>query len=617
MLALNGAMAGQGRMKTSQLRVVVNRPDALRTGGKGASVALERVIAAQPGGALDGSVIGPTAEEARLYGPFGRSAPLPRVDPARFEADPRLLDRFTPARALAEGVLPLRLIGQTLLIAVSDAAVVPRLPELTGHNGMFLPHLAPFELIESKVLALRGAVLATAAETRVPAQESCRNWSVIPYLPLLALVVAAFWLLVAVAPQAVVISLVGFGLFWMVASSVLKILVLATVRAKGAGAESPAPAVTPLQLPVITVIVALYREADIAHRLMARLGRIDYPRDLLDVILAVEDDDTVTRAALQSVDMPGWMRTIIVPEGTLRTKPRALNHAMIFAKGSIIGVYDAEDAPAPQQLYDVVNKFAHSPPQVACLQGVLDFYNPKTNWLSRCFTVEYAAWFRVMLPGLARLGLVLPLGGTTLFFRRTILEQLGGWDAHNVTEDADLGLRLARHGYRTELLASVTEEEANCRIVPWIRQRSRWIKGYMLTWAIHMRDPALLLRQLGWARFIGVQVLFLGSICQALLVPVMWSLWAFALGLGHPAVAVLNPAVLLPITLALLAMEGVSIAINLYGMALRGKGTKLHWVLPAYFYFPLSAFAAYKALYEVVARPFYWDKTSHGHFDLD
>jgi glycosyltransferase XagB len=561
--------------------------------------------------------IGPSAADIRLYGPLGRTVPVPLVNAARFNPDPRLLDEFTPARALAEGVLPLRMLGQTLMVAVADPALIPRLPLLTGHSGMFLPHHAPFPMLEEKVLALRGGTLAGQAETRVASPESCRNWSVRPHMALICLLAALVTCALVTVPQMVLIALVGWGLFWMVASSLLKVLVLATVRAPLPVVAAAAPAdPTPLHLPVVTVIVALYREADIAHRLIARLGQITYPHDRLDVILAVEDDDMVTRAALKTVDMPRWMRTIIVPEGTLRTKPRALNHAMIFARGSIIGVYDAEDAPAPRQLLDVVARFATAPPDVVCLQGILDFYNPKTNWLSRCFTVEYAAWFRVMLPGLARLGLVLPLGGTTLFFRRAALEQLGGWDAHNVTEDADLGLRLARHGYRTELLQSVTEEEANCRILPWIRQRSRWIKGYMMTWAVHMRDPRLLWRQLGWMRFLGVQTLFLGSVSQALLVPVMWSLWAFTLGFDHPAMTIVDPAFLWPITVVLLAMEAVSIAINLYGMALRGKGTRVLWVLSAYFYFPLAAFAAYKALYEVVARPFYWDKTSHGHFDL-
>ena len=145
---------------------------------------------------------------------------------------------------------------------------------------------------------------------------------------------------------------------------------------------------------------------------------------------------------------------------------------------------------------------------------MLDFYNTGANWLARCFAVEYATWFRLILPGLARLGLVVPLGGTTLFFRRDALERLGAWDAHNVTEDADLGLRLARHGYRTELIATVTGEEANCRTWPWVRQRSRWLKGYAMTWAAHMRAPVALWRDLGTRRFVGVQVLFLGTLVQ-------------------------------------------------------------------------------------------------------
>ncbi|MGL5008329.1 MAG: glycosyltransferase [Paracoccaceae bacterium] len=586
-------------MKASHLRVVIDRPE------KGAQA---RFI---PSAVLETPA---EAEETRLFGPLGNKGHLPQVDPARLNPDPRLLDEFTPARALAEGVLPIRLLGQTLMVAVTDPAIVPRLPQLTGHKGLFLPHQAPFSLIEEKVLALRGATLAHAAETTVPDVESCREWSALRHAPLIALIAATIIMLVAVAPRATLIALVGWGLFWMLTSTALKLAVLLSAWRDRNPALPPPPHLA--HLPVVTIIVALYREADIAHRLITRLGQLDYPQDRLDVILAVEDDDRLTSAALATTELPPWMRVITVPQGALRTKPRALNHALTFARGTIIGIYDAEDAPAPAQIRDVVQRFAASPPEVACLQGILDFYNPRTNWLSRCFTVEYAAWFRVMLPGLARLGLVIPLGGTTLFFRSTALEKLGAWDAWNVTEDADLGLRLARHGFRTELVATVTGEEANCRLLPWVRQRSRWIKGYMLTWAVHMRDPALLLRQLGLRRFLGVQVLFLGSISQALLVPVMWSLWAFSFGIDHPAMAIVRPEFMLPVFIALLVMEGISIAVNLYGMVLRGQGAKLGWVLSSYFYFPLAAFAAYKALYEVIARPFYWDKTSHGHFDL-
>ena len=199
----------------------------------------------------------------------------------------------------------------------------------------------------------------------------------------------------------------------------------------------------PKRLPVVTLLVPLYKEREIAGHLLRRLSAIDYPAPLLDVILLLEADDHLTRETLAAANLPRWMRAITVPKGTIKTKPRALNYGLNFARGRIIGIYDAEDAPAPDQIRKIVARFAARDPEVACLQGILDYYNSRANWLARCFTLEYAAWFRVVLPGMARLGLTIPLGGTTVFFLRSVLEEIGGWDAHNVTEDADLGLRLA------------------------------------------------------------------------------------------------------------------------------------------------------------------------------
>jgi cellulose synthase/poly-beta-1,6-N-acetylglucosamine synthase-like glycosyltransferase len=364
-------------------------------------------------------------------------------------------------------------------------------------------------------------------------------------------------------------------------------------------------------------MVALYRESDIAARLIRRLGRLDYPRALLDIVLVVEEGDQMTRLALARADLPPWMRVVIAPVGRVKTKPRALNFGLTQCRGSIIGVYDAEDAPEPDQIRRVVDRFHQRGSEVACLQGVLDYYNPRTNWLARCFTVEYAGWFRVILPGLQRLGLPLPLGGTTLFFRREILEQLGGWDAHNVTEDADLGMRLARHGYRTEVIATTTYEEANCRALPWVKQRSRWIKGYMMTYITHMRQPAALWRDLGPRGFLGFQALFLGSLSQALLLPLLWSFWLLALGLGHPLDALLAPGLITAMVVLFLACEALNIAIGVTGLRRSRQKISPLWVPTLTLYFPLQAFAAYKALWEMLRRPFYWDKTSHGAFSAD
>jgi cellulose synthase/poly-beta-1,6-N-acetylglucosamine synthase-like glycosyltransferase len=252
---------------------------------------------------------------------------------------------------------------------------------------------------------------------------------------------------------------------------------------------------------------------------------------------------------------------------------------------------------------------------VACLQGRLDFYNPRINWMSRCFTIEYAAWFRLLLPGIERLGLAVPLGGTTLFFRRAALETLGRWDAHNVTEDADLGMRIARRGYRTELIDTTTFEEATCRPRSWVKQRSRWIKGFMMTWLTHMRDPGLLWRELGPRKFIGFQLLLAGSVLHALLAPVLWTFWALPLGLPHPVQSVLPEAGIWALVASFLAIEVGLIAFGIVGMRrTRHRLTPL-WVPTMILYYPLATLAAYKAAWEMLMQPFYWDKTTHGEFD--
>jgi len=326
----------------------------------------------------------------------------------------------------------------------------------------------------------------------------------------------------------------------------------------------------------------------------------------------VEEDDTITQATLKASDFPSWMRQIVVPRGSLKTKPRALNYALDFCRGSVIGVYDAEDAPEPDQIHKVVRQFHERDPKVVCLQGILDFYNPRQNWLSRCFTIEYATWFRVILPGLQNLGFAIPLGGTTLFFRREALEKLGGWDAHNVTEDADLGIRLARHGYRAELIATTTFEEANCHIWPWIKQRSRWLKGYAMTWAVHMHDPKRLWADLGARKFIGVQLLFLGTLSQFLLAPLLWSFWAFPLGLPHPLRDLVPDQIFYSLVVMFLACEVVSLALGTFALSAKWHRNLWLWVPTLHFYFPFGAIASYKAFWEIITKPFYWDKTSHG-----
>jgi cellulose synthase/poly-beta-1,6-N-acetylglucosamine synthase-like glycosyltransferase len=551
--------------------------------------------------------------ERDLLGVDARNWGIRLVDLDTALPDPRLIDAVGVQDCLRHGLVPWQKIGDVTIIATSRPEEFRRLrPMLEARLGPVAAGLASARAILAAIHALRGELLAHAAENRVAAHESCRNWPRLHQSPLAMAVLAVTLAALLVAPLATGLAGLTFAVFSLACIALLKIAAtIAALRAPLPGHEPASDAIAP----VVSVIVALYREADIAPRLVRRLARLDYPAELLDVILAVEAEDHITLDALATAELPPWMRIVVVPEGQVKTKPRALNHAFDHARGAIIGVYDAEDAPDPDQLLRVVARFQRSGPEVACLQGTLDYYNPRTNWLSRCFTIEYAGWFRLVLPGLARLGLVVPLGGTTLFFRRDVLDRLGAWDAHNVTEDADLGIRLARHGYRTELIDTVTHEEANCRPLPWIKQRSRWIKGYMMTWAVHMRQPRLLWRQLGPKGFLGFQVLFLGTIAQFLLAPLLWSFLLLPFGFDHPLYAAMPVPAVWAMAAIFFLSEAANILIGALGLGRTRHGLSLIWVLTLKIYYPLASLAAYKGLLELATRPFYWDKTTHGLFD--
>jgi glycosyltransferase XagB len=510
-------------------------------------------------------------------------------------------------------LLPWRRIGgATVIITADPAAFARNRARLEAAFGPVSMALAPAEQIQGALMAQHGKALALAAETRVPGQESCRVLAPRKAHHRASLLAVTLILALWIAP--VMVGLVATFLAF-VSLIFLNALKLAAALAALRRPPPPEPPLDDDLLPVMSVIVAMYDEGDIAPRLVRRLSRLDYPREKLDIVLAVETADTVTRTALDAASLPDWMRVVVVPQGQVTTKPRALNVALEHCHGTIVGVYDAEDAPAADQLRKVAARFAARGPDVACLQGKLDFYNPTTNWLSRCFTIEYAIWFRLVLPGLARLGLVIPLGGTTLFFRRTALERLGGWDAHNVTEDADLGLRLARHGLTTEILDTVTEEEANCRTIPWIKQRSRWIKGYIMTWAVHHREPGLLWQQLGAWRFFGVQLLFLGTLVQVLLAPLLWSFWLVPLGFPHPVAAALPGPILAALFTTFVLSEALGIVLGIIALGRTRHSLSRFWVPTLHLYFPLAAIASYKAAWEAVVRPFFWDKTKHGLHD--
>lgn len=542
-----------------------------------------------------------------------------RAEGADLELEPPAMEmagRLPAALCLRYGVVPWREDARALYVATSSPAGFTQLLDACGPTDRQLfPVIVDDAQIQAHQSRLYGSELAQGAAVRVPAAESCRSWAGRGHHRLLWAAVA-FCLIAAAlvfAPLWSVTVLALWAVMTLLMTSTLKAAAL-FLHLMGGGRVQAAPAnFKPFRMPRVSVLVPLLKEKEIAGQLIARLSQLTYPKSLLNVVLVLEEGDTLTRQTIARTTLPDWMSVIEVPEaGGLTTKPRALNYALDFCKGSIVGVWDAEDWPEADQIEKVVTRFNTAPQNVVCLQGILDYYNSRTSLLARCFTIEYAMWWRIVMPGIARMGLVVPLGGTTLFFKRKALEELGGWDAHNVTEDADLGVRLARHGYKTELLPTVTREEATSRPWAWVRQRSRWLKGFMITYFVHMRRPGALLRDLGFWRFMGVQTIFLAAVSQFAAAPVLWSFWLTFFGITHPVAVTLGTPVVWGLAGLFVATEVLSLLLGLAAVSRKGHRHLIPFVPTMMFYFTLGTVAAYKALWELVRAPFFWDKTQHG-----
>ena len=365
--------------------------------------------------------------------------------------------------------------------------------------------------------------------------------------------------------------------------------------------------------PVYTVLVALWREANMVPQLLAALSRLAWPADKLEIKLVCEADDRETIAAIRSHPLGSMVEIIEVPPSLPRTKPKALRYALPMCRGEFVVLFDAEDIPHPYQLHEAWSVFDRAGPRLGCLQAPLEIINYDRNWISRCFAFEYAALFRGLVPWLASLRLAFPLGGTSNHFRRSALEAVGAWDPHNVTEDADLGIRLARLGYATGVLTRPTYESAPDCWADWFPQRARWNKGWLQTWLVHMRSPVRLARELGFGSFLVAQFVLFGMVFSALVHPLM------IISLIYLAVVILAGIPLSTFAGILLAADLASIAGGYAGFFLLGwtrlradekagfativASTPLYWLL--------ISVAAWKAVRDLFVNPFHWDKTSH------
>jgi hypothetical protein len=359
-------------------------------------------------------------------------------------------------------------------------------------------------------------------------------------------------------------------------------------------------------LPVYSVIAPLHREARVVDQLLSAIERLDYPLEKLDVILMVESDDRETHAAITGRRHRMPITVIPAPPVGPCTKPKALNIALELARGSFVVIYDAEDRPQLDQLRCALQAFGSAGDDLACVQSRL-CVDTRATWLGRYFTAEYAAHFDIFLPRLAALGFPLPLGGSSNHFRTSVLRKTGGWDPYNVTEDADLGVRLSRLGYRCGVIESTTYEEAPTEIRRWLGQRSRWFKGWMQTLLVHLREPRRLFRQLGQRGFAAFLLVVGGNSLVALAHPI------FVVGvfwkLGFGAESLLEIA-LCAVSLLTGYMSSAFLAWR--GLSYRGARRKLRTLAWTPLHWLLLSVAAWWAVGELILAPSRWNKTEHG-----
>lgn len=367
-------------------------------------------------------------------------------------------------------------------------------------------------------------------------------------------------------------------------------------------------------LPVYTVLVPLRGEAVMVPELIAALDRIDWPHELLDIKLVLESGDDETIAAARRFASGPQYEIVVVPPVGPRTKPKALCFAFPLSRGEFVTVYDAEDRPHPEQLREAFATFSALPDSVACLQSPLLIDNRHPTWLSRSFAIEYAAIFDAILPTLAINGMPLPLGGTSNHFRRAALQAVGGWDPYNVTEDADLGIRLARLGYACGTLDLPTSEDAPTTPEPWLKQRTRWSKGWMQTWLVHTRSPAKLIRDLGWRGFLGFNLISTGLIASSLLFPVYLAMFvavaADPLHLWGDGGVVASTIVGVN-AFNLFAGYVAMVLLGRRALKLRGRQREAWALLLLPVYWLMVSLATYYALFQLIVRPHHWHKTPH------
>jgi glycosyltransferase XagB len=549
-----------------------------------------------------------------------RGVPMIRMESQK--VDVALANRLDAREALRHRVLPMRVARGKVIVAMEDPWDQHALDYLEGCLEMKVVRklATPASIRQRQESVYRrqleevsSALLQTEAPeysahfTLSQGQKLALLLSGVVALNLLVLMRAGFFIAVAGAVVALYGAVVIFRVYVIVRGARSEDLI--TVSRQELDALD--------DLPVYTILLPLYREAGVLPQLLAACRELEYPAAKLDIKLLLEEDDSATLAVVREMELPPSFEVLLVPAEGPRTKPKACNYGLQFARGEYCVIYDAEDIPAPDQLKKALVVFRRSGQHVGCVQAKLNYYNPRQNAITKWFSLEYTSWFDFFLPGLVALGLPVPLGGSSNHFPTQLLNDLGAWDPNNVTEDADLGMRLHRAGYRTALMDSVTLEEANSDFINWMRQRSRWGKGYFISWLVLMRHPWRLFRDVGWRATMSMQLTLGGTFGVALLNLAVWVLTLLWILAQFEFIAYLFPTWIYYAGMVEMVFGNFFfLYMGLWAAQHRRSFDLNHAALLTPVYWLMASLAMIKAGMQTVRKPHYWEKTVHGLFEL-
>ena len=558
--------------------------------------------------------------ENQLYAFLSKQTGIPLFDLSRVTLSKEVAETFTPDEEWEWGILPLSKDDQTLVVGVIDPVNQDSLTIVKQKTNLDVKPVliterdfekALEELFKEQYTSRSVSALLSRSPENSAAQvltKTQKIWTAIISMMLLGL---AIWNLdnfligLNAVFTIIYITMVVYK-FFLISSAIGSDLEVSI-------SDEELEALRDDELPTYTILIPVYKEAAVLPSLLKAVENLDYPKIKLDVKVLLEQDDAETIASFHNSNPPEYIQALIVPTSLPKTKPKACNYGLIHAKGELLVIFDAEDQPDPDQLKKIVIAFKKSPANVICMQAKLNYFNRQQNILTQWFSSEYSMWFDLFLPGLDASNVPIPLGGTSNHFKKFALIEAGAWDPHNMTEDADLGIRLYKLGYRTKIVDTTTYEEANSSVKNWIRQRSRWVKGHIQTWLVHMRHPIQLIRDIGFKAFFSFQMVVGGNIFTVILNPVYWVITLSWVLFRFDFISELFPGPIHYMGAFSLYFGNFAFTyMNVAGAMGRGYYDMVKTTLLSPIYWGLMSIGGWRGFIQVITKPHYWEKTIHG-----